>query len=514
MSYLYQPILPILKKIHIRREGPRGYSPEDILLPEGYVAELVASGFNAPVHCCFDEVGDCYVVESGHKIDAVPRILRVDTRTGAWETFFTLPEDQWIKGAAVTGACWYQGSLYVMNTDTLLRVGPDGHAEKILTDLAGRGDHQSNHPIMGPDGKIYFGAGCATNCGVVGADNFGFEWLPKFPEFCDVPAKDVKLVGRNYKARDVLGDLRDIVETGAFVPFGTPASPGQVIQGNVKCNGAILRCDPDGGNLEVVAWGLRNPYGLAFTEAGQLFATEHGMDERGARYVVDDPDDFYAIKEGEWYGWPDFASGIRLDDPSWGEGGHGREPVLAEVPNPNPPKPFTSFQTHVGANGFDFCRDPEFGFAGDAFVACFGDLAPVTTITKAVTPAGYKVVRVDMKTGQVFDFAVNKMTGPASKLPHDGFERPSHCLFGPDGSLYVVDFGIIHIALEAGAIRQQIGTGSLWRIRRGDSPRGFVPPKPVQVPLYLLQGLAILAGVVAVGLVSAWLLKKLRGKGN
>jgi hypothetical protein len=66
-----------------------------------------------------------------------------------------------------------------------------------------------------------------------------------------------------------------------------------------------------------------------------------------------------------------------------------------------------------------------------------------------------------MKTGQIFDFAVNRMTGPASKLPHDGFERPSHCQFGPDGNLYIVDFGIIHIAPERGAIRQQIGTGAL-----------------------------------------------------
>lgn len=514
LSYLYQPILPVLKKIHIRRAGPRGYNPRDVLLPEGYVAEVVASGFNAPVHCCFDDDGYCYVVESGHKIDAVPRILKVNTQTGAWETFFTLPEDQWIKGAAATGACWHKGFLYLMNTDTLLRVAQDGKSEKILTGLAGRGDHQSNHPMIGPDEKIYFGAGCATNCGVVGADNFGFEWLPKFPEFCDVPAKDLTLVGRNYKARNVLGDIRDIVETGAYVPFGTSTQQGQVIKGNVKCNGAILRCDLDGRNLEVVAWGLRNPYGLAFRKDGQLFATEHGMDERGARYVVDDPDDFYEIKEGEWYGWPDFASGIRLDDPYWGEGGHGREPVLAEFPNPNPPKPLVSFQTHVAANGFDFSNDPEFGFEGDAFVACFGDLAPITTITKAVTPAGFKVVRVDMKTRQVFDFAVNKMTGPASKLPHDGFERPSHCQFGPDGALYIVDFGIIHIAPEAGAIRQQIGTGSLWRIRRVSGPQGLVPPKPVEVPLYLLQGLAIAAGVVGLGWLSAKFFKRLTSKGN
>ena len=470
----------------------------------------MAGGFNAPDHCCFDDQGYCYVIESGHKIDDPPRVLKVNTATGTWETFFILPRERWIKSGAMSGACWHQGYLYLMNTDTLLKIDSQGSMQEILTGLAGRGDHQAGVPVIGPDNKIYFGVGCATNCGVVGADNFGFEWLGIYPEFCDVPARDIKLAGRNYEARNVLGDIREKVQTGAYVPFGISTQPGQVIKGNVRCNGSILRCDLDGNNLEVVAWGLRNPYCVGFTNAGTLFATEHGMDERGNRYVVDDPDDFYEIKEGEWYGWPDFASGIRLDDPYWGEGGHGREPILAEFPNPNPPRPVVSFQTHVAANGFDFSRHPDFGFEGDAFVACFGDLAPITTVTKAVTPAGFKVVRVDMKMREVYDFAVNKMTGPASKLPHAGFERPSHCQFGPDGALYIADFGFIRIAPERGGIRQQIGTGALWRIRRVSKVHGTIPQPPKQVPVYLLQGLILLTGLIGIGLLSVWLVKKLR----
>jgi hypothetical protein len=101
------------------------------------------------------------------------------------------------------------------------------------------------------------------------------------------------------------------------------------------------------------------------------------------------------------------------------------------------------------------------------------------------------------------------MTGPASKLPHQGFERPSHCQFGPDGNLYIVDFGIIRIAPERGGIRMQVGSGSLWRIRRVGGSQGIVPAKPKEVPLYLLQGLAITAGVIGLGWVSARLMKKL-----
>ena len=54
--------------------------------------------------------------------------------------------------------------------------------------------------------------------------------------------------------------------------------------------------------------------------------------------------------------------------------------------------------------------------------------APVTA--RPLASLGFKVVRVDMKHREVVDFAVNKIAGPASKLPHHGFERPSHSVFG------------------------------------------------------------------------------------
>src|SRR4051794_9413078 len=159
LAYLSAPLLPYLKKVKIRRRGPRDHRPADILLPTGYVAEVVATGLNTPVHCCFDDAGFCYVSECGHKIDAKPRILKLDPSTGATEVYFELPVERWRKTGAFTGACWLQGALYFTNTDTVSRLRPDGSIEDLVTGLPGLGDHQVNYPVAGPDGKLYFAVG-------------------------------------------------------------------------------------------------------------------------------------------------------------------------------------------------------------------------------------------------------------------------------------------------------------------------------------------------------------------
>jgi len=505
LAWLTRPVMPLVERygMQVPRRGPRRFEPDDILLPAGYRAEVVATGFSAPVMTTFGPDGAAYVVESGHKVDDPPRIRRVDLASGAVTVVHEFTGSDWSPTGALTGAVFVDGALIATNTDRVVRIEADGTRRTIVDGLPGRGDHQTNHPLLGPDGKVYFAVGVATNSGVVGSDNAAYAWLKDNPDVHDVPAHDIVLAGRNFEDRDVLGDLSRTVRTGAFVPFGTETTPGQVIPGNVKASGAVLRCDPDGANLELVAWGLRNPYGLAFAPDGRLFATEHGMDARSKRHILGDFDDLYLVEPGRWYGWPDFASGLRLDDPRWGEGGQGREPVLAEFPEPQPPYPVVSFPPHAGANGLAISEGGGFGFEGQAFVALFGDLAPITT-PRLATPVGFKVVRVDLDRREITDFAVNRIQGPASKLPHDGFERPSHCAFGPDGALYVTDFGEIDIAPEKAGIRIQAGTGSLWRIARvpGEAP-GTRPPGPRRVPFYALQygvwagaAVAAVAGIV------------------
>ncbi|MDC4226475.1 MAG: hypothetical protein MPW15_20070 [Candidatus Manganitrophus sp.] len=108
---------------------------------------------------------------------------------------------------------------------------------------------------------------------------------------------------------------------------------------------------------------------------------------------------------------------------------------------------------HSSSNGFDFSRNPQFGYVGQAFIAQFGDQAPV--VGKVLSPVGFKVVRVDVETGVIDDFAVNKgkTNGPASRIGGGGLERPVAARFNPNGTaLYVVDFGVLTMG-EGGEVR-------------------------------------------------------------
>lgn len=446
---------------------PRAIEPADVALPEGYRIEAVAGNLTFPTGVTFDDRGGVYVTEAGYAYGEVfrtPRLVRVEP-DGHLATVIEGEEG----GGPWTGALWHDGAVFIVEGGVgrgggrALRARPGGTIEVLVDDLPSYGDHHANGPVLGPDGWLYFAIGTATNSGVVGPDNADFGWLQRHPELHDIPCQDVRLTGADFRSHDPLAQAaRSMVATGPFLPFGTPASMDQVVPGRLPCNGAIFRLAPAGGAIELVAWGLRNPFGLAFAPDGALYATDNAYDNRGSRPVFGAGDLLWRVERGAWHGWPDFHGAAPLADQRYRPPGEDAPtPVLAEHPN-RPPSPAAVFAVHSSSNGLDFSHDPIFGHVGQAFVAQFGDMAP--EVGKVWAPVGYRVVRVDVESGVITSFAENRAgRGPASYLGGGGLERPVAVRFDPAGrALYVVDFGVMTMGEEGPEPRPQ--TGVLWRI--------------------------------------------------
>jgi len=446
--------------------GPRKINAADVALPSGYRIEAVATGLTFPTGVAFDAQGTAHVIEAGYSYGekfTTPRLMRVERDGVLTELARGENNGPW------TGIAFANGAFYVaeggqLKGGRILRIGTDGRITALVENLPSLGDHHTNGPAIGRDGQIYFTVGVATNSGVVGDDNFKFGWLKRFPKFHDIPCQDIQLSGQNFESENVLAGSGK-AQTGAFMPFGTSSTKGQVVKGQVPCSGSVLRVSPSGGKPELVAWGLRNPFGMAFAPDGQLYVTENGFDDRGSRPIWGAGDVLWRIAPGTWYGWPDYAEGRTVTNEDF------RPPMkksLAPLITPEPgkpPRPVAIFGVHASANGFDFSRSPTFGHVGQAFVAEFGDQAPTTG--KTLHPVGFRIVRVDVASGHIEEFAANKgdKVGPASKVGGAGLERPVAAKFDPSGNaLYVVDFGVM--LMDRTGPKPQEKTGVLWRITR------------------------------------------------
>ncbi|MCY7329893.1 MAG: PQQ-dependent sugar dehydrogenase [Saprospiraceae bacterium] len=446
----------------------RNINAADIALPAGYRIEAVATDLTFPSGITFDEQDRPYIVEAGYSYGEVwtePRLLRLESGNKLTTIATGAKNGPW------TGVEFYKGDFYVAEGGQteggkILRIDKDGKFTTLIKDLPSLGDHHTNGPAI-HDGYLYFGIGTATNSGVVGLDNEDFGWLKRHPDFHDVPCGDVTLSGQNYFSDNpTTPQTGDRATTGAYVPFGQATLQGQVIHGQLPCSGAILRIPITGGAPELVAWGLRNPFGLCFSPDGRLFVSDNAFDERGSRPVWGSGDVLWEIKTGAWYGWPDYSAGVAVNsDVEFKPPGQARPKALLLKKPGEVPTPAAVLGVHASANGLDFSRSDHFGYQAEAFIALFGDMAPGAG--KVLSPVGFKVQRVDVKTGIIQDFAANKgrKNGPATWLKKGGLERPVAVRFNRSGdALYVVDFGIMQMG-KAGPLPLQ-KTGVIWKITK------------------------------------------------
>jgi len=186
--------------------------------------------------------------------------------------------------------------------------------------------------------------------------------------------------------------------------------------------GAVLRCDPDGSNLEVVHSGLRNPQEIAFDDYGNLFTFDNNCDSGDrARWV-------YIVEGGDsgWRGGFQYATMYHTPSVPQGNRGAWNTEKLWEPQHDGQPAWIVPPLLNFGNGPAGMTHYPGIGLNDkykDHFFACDFTSDPGSSVIWAlsVKPKGAS-------------FEVSKP---------EAFVRgmvPTDCEFGPDGAFYWSDW--------------------------------------------------------------------------
>ena len=349
-----------------------------VLVEQGYDLRLAVDGLNYPSNLAFGD-GRVWVTESGFAApDVPPTVLEVTLPASGRGTATVILTPAMLPMGRLlppfTDATYRDGMLYLAHRQVGAngwRVGaysrfspddPAGTFETLVTNLPSVGDHSNNTLVFGADGRAYFGQGTATNTGVVGPDN---SWVEGAPGFREIAPVEVVLNGAEFTARVPSGPDPDAnavtapyrpfdsgpVDAGFRVAAATPATPQD---GIVAGSGTVYSFDPDADDptstLRLEAWGLRNPFGLAFDaqDPTRLFVSNNGSDirgragdpndpldpstfvVRGSRPVAQEYDELFVMTVGgdvEFFGWPEF-----FHDPATGQPLLASDPLFCQSP--------------------------------------------------------------------------------------------------------------------------------------------------------------------------------------
>jgi putative membrane-bound dehydrogenase-like protein len=320
----------------------------------------------------------------------------------------------------VQGLAWHGNDLWVAHAPDLTVVrdtdGDDVADEyiRVFTDL-GNIEHGLHGLNWAPDGRLYMSKG--NSKGLVIKD-----WKKDEPD---------RLAPRPFREL-----------WGVPGPEGAPDSPAPrtFSAGTYKAAyhdpeddwgrmGGILRCEDMGRNLEIVARGLRNPYGLGF---------DGGFDWLGVDQDQNEGDRVFMPFYGAEYGWSHAWS------PHWTGEGH-----LPTVPISGP-------VYHGSGTGVLFADVPNWpdGFRGVWLVNDW-----LLKKTHVYRPA-WQGALMQPQGGQWQDF----IAGGKSLF------RPVDMAFGPDGALYIIGWGSGY-GVERDKDGGMTNEGRVFRVMPKGAPR-------------------------------------------
>lgn len=204
-------------------------------------------------------------------------------------------------------------------------------------------------------------------------------------------------------------------------------APCNICKPEKEIYASLVRLNPDGGDVEIMARGIRNTVGFDWQpETKALFFTDNGRD-----YLGDDspPDELnrWSVK-GEHFGYP-YCHGGDIADPEFGGEKKCRQFTA----------PAWKFKAHVAALGIRFYQGKQFpaDYKNQLFVAQHGSW-------NRTVPQGYRVVLIKFNQDKPVaeqDFVSGWLTANGEVLG-----RPVDILTLPDGSLLISDdkLGVIY----------------------------------------------------------------------
>jgi quinoprotein glucose dehydrogenase len=246
-----------------------------------------------PVAFAFDNSGRCFIAET-HRYGISIFDITQNTNWLANDLSFRSPAD---RGA-------FLEATFTTNRALLTR---DSELVRLVEDRAGIGRADTSTVLA--DGFRTVTDGTAAGVAVLGT-NVWFGNIPALWRLSSDPAANApgsparRMLAEGFGVHiGVTGhDLHGLVvgpDGRLYMSFGDRGAcitnrEGRLI--NLPDTGGVLRCEPDGRNLEVFCQGLRNPQDLEFDDVGNLWTVDN--DTAG-----EDPCRVLHLVQGADYGW-------------------------------------------------------------------------------------------------------------------------------------------------------------------------------------------------------------------